>query len=79
MNGLFIVLLHHNMRQDLSMNPGPLWFEYGSIRVLRCLWWHVSIVRSGDYRYPRGTTAVLETSIRRFEVVSETVQEAMES
>ena len=29
--------------------------------------------RSGDYRYRRGTTGVLETSVRRFEVVSESV------
>ena len=34
--------------------------------------------RSGDYRYCRGTTGVLETSVRRFEVVSESVS-GMES
>lgn len=34
--------------------------------------------RSGDYRYPRGTTAVLSSEERRFEVVSQST-EAMES
>ncbi|CAI8039016.1 Proteasome subunit beta type-7 [Geodia barretti] len=32
--------------------------------------------RTGDYRYARGTTAVLETSVRKFEVTSETVTSA---
>lgn len=41
-------------------------------------------VRAGDYRYKRGTTAVLETSVRKFEVTSDTVathatEEAMET
>lgn len=40
--------------------------------------------RQGQYHYSRGTTAVLETTVRRFEVTSETVaaasgEEAMES
>lgn len=38
-------------------------------------------VRVGDYTYPRGATAVLETTVRKFEVTSETVKtvESMES
>ena len=37
--------------------------------------------RSNEYRYKQGTTAVLETRERRFEIVSESVSraEAMES
>ncbi len=38
----------------------------------------LSPVRSGDYHYKRGTTAVLETTVRKFEVTSEVV-EAMET
>ncbi len=32
--------------------------------------------RSGDYRYRHGTTGVLDTNVRRFEVVSENVSSA---
>jgi 20S proteasome subunit beta 2 len=32
--------------------------------------------RTGDYSYARGTTAVLESSVRKFEVTSETVTSA---
>ena len=31
--------------------------------------------RTGNYRYPRGTTAVLENTVKKFEVVSETVED----
>lgn len=37
--------------------------------------------RSGEYHYKRGTTAVLETSVRKFEITSESVTrvESMET
>jgi 20S proteasome subunit beta 2 len=35
---------------------------------------NVKGVRVGDYTYARGTTAVLETTVRKVEVVSETVK-----
>ena len=42
---------------------------------------HTPAHRSGEYSYPHGTTAVLETSVRRFQVTSETVTrvESMET
>ena len=37
--------------------------------------------RSGEYRYKRGTTAILETSVRKFDITSESVTrvESMET
>ena len=35
--------------------------------------------RSREYKYRRGTTAVLETTVREFEVTSETVSSAAEA
>jgi hypothetical protein len=40
-----------------------------------------TFLRSGEYRYARGTTGVLKTSVRKFVVTSETVSrvESMET
>ena len=39
----------------------------------------VCVSRSGEYHYKRGTTAVLETTVRKFEVTSETVTTTAEA
>ena len=42
---------------------------------------HTTYHRSGEYRYARGTTGVLKTSVRKFVITSETVSrvESMET